>query len=29
VGQVCNLPGKESDDRLQTCPTLAVTSTPE
>jgi hypothetical protein len=29
VGQVCNLPGKESDGRLQTCPTLPVTSTPE
>jgi len=29
VGQVCNLPGTESHGRLQTCPTLPVTSIPE
>src|SRR5258708_7648204 len=29
VGQVCNLPGTELRGRLQTCPKLPVTSTPQ
>jgi len=29
MGQVCNLPGDSVPGRLQTCPTLPVTSTPQ